>query len=214
MTHGDEQGLVLPPKVAAKQVVLVPVGPWKKKPEIIETLVKIKNDLRDKGIRVILDDSDNSPGYKFNEWELKGVPMRIEFGPRDLKNEQVMLKMRDLSEKESVSLDKLMSYIPEALDSMQSRLLKTARKNREQNEYTDINTLDELKQHIESTKKEGKLPGFVLAGWDGDPETEEKIKEETGFTTRNIPFEAPVKKETCIVTGKPAKHTVWLARAY
>lgn len=214
MTHGDEQGLVLPPKVAAKQVVLMPVGPWKKNTEIIETLTKIENDLKDKGIRVILDDSDNSPGYKFNEWELKGVPMRIEFGPRDLKNEQVMLKMRDLSEKESVPLDELMAYIPEALDAMQSRLLKTAREDRQQNEYTGIDTLDELKQHIDSTKAEGKTPGFVLAGWDGDPETEEKIKEETGFTTRNMPFEAPVKKETCIVTGKPAKHTVWLARAY
>ncbi|SFH72861.1 proline--tRNA ligase [Pisciglobus halotolerans] len=214
MTHGDEQGLVLPPKVASRQVVLVPVGPWKKNPEIMEKLSTLRDGLREKGLRVIIDDSSNSPGFKFNEWELKGVPMRIEFGPRDLKNDQVMIKMRDLSEKESVPLDDVLSYIPTALDNMQTRLLEKARENRKQHEYTHINTLDELKEHIEMKKAEGEVPGFVLAGWDGDPETEAKIKEETGFTTRNIPFDPPVKKETCIVSGKPAQYTIWLARAY
>lgn len=214
MTHGDEQGLVLPPKVAAKQIVLMPVGPWKKNPEIIETLTALKTQLTAQGFRVVLDDTDNSPGYKFNEWELKGIPMRMEFGPRDMKNNQVMVKMRDLSDKEAVSLDDIMAYVPDALDTMQTRLLETAREFRKQNEYTTIDTLDELKAHIEEKKAAGETPGFVLAGWDGELETEAKIKEETGFTTRNIPFAPPVEKETCIVTGKPAKHTVWLARAY
>lgn len=97
---------------------------------------------------------------------------------------------------------------------MQQRLLETAREFRKENEYTTIDTLDELKAHIEEKKAAGETPGFVLAGWDGELESEAKIKEETGFTTRNIPFNPPVEKQTCIVTGKPAKHTVWLARAY
>lgn len=214
MVHGDEKGLVLPPRVAAKQVILVPVGPWKKNPEIMEYLETLQSELKERDIRVSIDDSDNSPGFKFNEWELRGVPMRVEFGPRDLKNNQVMIKMRDLEEKEAVSLEEIAAYIPNALDTMQIRLLETARKNRKQHEYTHINTLDELKEHIEIKRQEGEVPGFVLAGWDGDLETEEKIKEETGFTTRNIPFNPPMEKEVCIVSGKPAMHTVWLARAY
>lgn len=214
MVHGDDQGLVLPPRVAANQVVLVPVGPWRKKPEIVERLDVLQADLRAKGLRVVLDDSDNSPGYKFNEWELKGVPLRIEFGPRDLENNQVMVKLRDVDGKEAVSLDEILDFVPNALDEMQTRLLEKARAFRSEHEYTHINTLDELKEHIESKRAAGETPGFVLAGWDGTEETEDKIKEETGFTTRNIPFAPPVEKEICIVTGKPAKHTVWLARAY
>ena len=214
MVHGDEQGLVLPPKVAANQVVLIPVGPKKKKEEIVERLEVLQKDLKAAGFRVILDDSDNSPGFKFNEWELKGVPMRVEFGPRDMENNQVMVKMRDLGEKTAVSLDDIMAFVPKALDEMQVRLLETARENRKANEYTNIDTLDELKAHIETKRAAGEVPGFVLAGWDGELETEAKIKEETGFTTRNMPFNPPVEKATCIVSGKPAKHTVWLARAY
>lgn len=214
MVHGDEQGLVLPPKVASRQVVLVPVGPWKKKPEIVERLEELLRDLKAQGIRAIIDDSDNSPGFKFNEWELRGVPMRIEFGPRDLENNQVMIKMRDIEGKEAISLEGITDYVENALDEMQTRLLETARKNRQMHEYTHINTLEELKQHIEEKRAARELPGFVLAGWDGELETEAKIKEETGFTTRNIPFHPSVEKESCIVSGKPAKHTVWLARSY
>ena len=214
MVHGDEQGLVLPPKVAAKQVVMMPVGPWKKNPEIIEKLEELLAQLKAQGIRAFIDDSDNSPGFKFNEWELRGVPMRIEFGPRDLKNNHAMVKMRDVDGKEAISLDELVDHIPQALDDMQKRLFQTALAERKKHEYTHINTLDELKAHIEEKHEANELAGFVLAGWDGTDESEAKIKEETGFTTRNIPFNPEVKKETCIVTGKPATHTVWLARAY
>ncbi|MGY3723961.1 prolyl-tRNA synthetase [Granulicatella balaenopterae] len=214
MTHGDEQGLVLPPKVAPTQVVLLPVGPWKKKPEIVERLEELQKQLKAKGIRVTLDDSDNSPGFKFNEWELKGVPMRIEFGPRDMENNQVMTKMRDLDDKVAVSLDDIEEYVEKSLEEMQVRLLETARQMRSSHEYTNIDTLDELKAHIEEKRAAGEPAGWVLAGWDGTEESEAKIKEETGFTTRNIPFVPAVEKTTCIVTGKPAKHTVWLARAY
>lgn len=214
MTHGDEQGLVLPPRLAPTQVVLIPVGPWKKNPAIMETLETIFTNLKAKGVRVQLDDSDNSPGFKFNEWELKGVPMRIELGPRDLENNQVMTKMRDLDKKETHAIDGLESFILEQLDIMQTRLLEKARAYRSEQEYTHINTLDELKAHIEEKRAAGEVPGWVLIGWDGTKETEALIKEETGFTTRNIPFNPPVQKETCLVTGKPAQQTVWIARAY
>lgn len=214
MTHGDEQGLVLPPRIAPTQVVLIPVGPWKKNPAIMEKLDEVFGTLKAKGIRVKIDDTDNSPGYKFNEWELKGVPMRIECGPRDLENNQVMVKMRDLSEKQAMSFDDLLDTVDFALEAMQKRLLETARQHRTVQEYTHIETLDELKVHIETKKAQGEVPGWVLIGWDGSEETEAKIKEETGFTTRNIPFNPPMTKTTCLVSGKPAKHTVWIARAY
>lgn len=214
MVHGDNQGLVLPPRIAPTQVVLIPVGPWKKNPAIIEKLDDILGQLKAKGVRVKLDDSDNSPGFKFNEWELKGVPMRVECGPRDLENQQVMTKMRDASEKVAVEIDTLVPFILQELEKMQSRLLETARCNRHANEHTHINTLAELKQHIEEKRANGQVPGWVLIGWDGTEESEAKIKEETGFTTRNIPFNPPVQKETCLVSGKPAKHTLWIARAY
>ncbi|WP_251866339.1 proline--tRNA ligase [Enterococcus malodoratus] len=214
MVHGDEQGLVLPPKVAPTQVILVPVGPWQKKPEILDRLKELKAALAAKDLRVRIDTTDNTPGYKFNEWELKGAALRVEFGPRDLENNQAVIKMRDLDEKESVSLDGIEDHIVEQLGVMQKRLFTSAQKRYEENEHTDIETLDELKAHIEKSKEAGETPGFVLIGWDGTEETEAKIKEETGFTTRNIPFNPPVEKTVDIVTGKPAKHTVWIARAY
>lgn len=214
MTHGDEKGLVLPPRIAPTQVVLIPVGPWKKNPAIMEKLNELFVALKSRGVRVVVDNSDNSPGFKFNEWELRGVPMRIECGPRDLENNQVMTKMRDLEDKVAVSFDDIVETVDRELAAMQTRLLESARAYRSANEHTHINTLDELKAHIEKKKANGDIPGWVLIGWDGSEETEKQIKEETGFTTRNIPFNPPVEKTTCLVTGKPAKHTVWIARAY
>ena len=161
-----------------------------------------------------LDDTDNSPGYKFNEWELKGACLRIECGPRDLENGHVMVKARDLSEKEAVKFEDLSDYVKTQLAEMPKRLLEAARERNRENEHFDIDTLDELKAHIERCKEEDKVTGFVLIGWDGTEETEAKIKEETGFTTRNIPFAPPMEKSVDIVSGKPAKHTVWIARAY
>lgn len=215
MVHSDDQGLVLPPRMAPQQVVMIPVGPWQKNPEIMETLEKINAELRQRGFRTVIDDSDNRPGFKFNEWELRGAPLRIEIGPRDLENQKAIIKMRDLEDKEEVALDQVVERVVEALDEMQVRLLEKARAFNEANIYTNIETLEELEAHIESKRAEGEYPGWVLAGWDGTEETEALIKERTGFTTRNIPFEGMVEpKSTCIVTGKPAKVTVWLARAY
>lgn len=214
MVHGDEQGLVFPPKIAPTQVVLLPVGPWKKNPAILEKLREIKAELAARGLRVKLDDSDNSPGFKFNEWELKGAAMRIECGPRDLENGHVMVKMRDVDGKEAIDFDRLYDHVEAALADMQVRLLENARARYRENEHYDIETLDDLKAHIERSKESGTVPGFVLIGWDGSEETEAKIKEETGFTTRNIPFNPPMEKTVDIISGKPAKHTVWIARAY
>lgn len=215
MMHGDDQGLIIPPAVAPRQVVLMPVGPWKKNPEILEKLKELQHQLHEAGVRTVLDDSDQSPGFKFNEWEMRGVPLRIEFGPRDLENGTVVLKARDSDDKHFVEIDSLVPAVEEELKAMQARLFERAKKMNEQHIYTDIDTLDELKEHIEEKRAAGERPGWVLAGWDGTEESEAKIQEETGFTTRHIPFEGMVEpKEKCIATGKPAKHTVWIARAY
>ncbi len=214
MTHGDDNGLVFPPTVAPTQIVMMPVGPWKKNPAIMEKLDELFKEFKAAGYRVRMDDSDNSPGYKFNEWELKGACLRIECGPRDLENGHVMVKIRDLSDKTAVPFDELADYVKEQLAIMPHRLLEAARARNKENEHFDIDTLAQLKAHIETCKQDGRPTGFVLIGWDGSEETEAKIKEEIGFTTRNIPFEAPMEKTVDIISGKPAKHTVWIARAY
>ncbi|XJS10867.1 proline--tRNA ligase [Aerococcaceae bacterium WGS1372] len=215
MTHGDDQGLVLPPAVAPQQVVFIPVGPWQKNPAILDKVYELNAELASRNIRTVIDASDNRPGFKFNEWELRGAPLRVELGPRDLENNKVIVKARDLDDKVDVSFDDFADYIVKALDDMQVRLLESARERNAKEIYTHINTLDELEAHIEAKKEAGENPGWVLAGWDGTEESEALIQERTGFTTRNIPFEGMVeKKDVCIVTGKPAKETVWLARAY
>lgn len=217
MTHGDDSGLVLPPKVAPQQVVIIPVGPKKKLDVVMEKVDELYAELKAAGIRTVVDDSDNSPGYKFNEWELRGVPVRIEVGPRDIDNNQVVLKARDADEKQFVSLadTPLVDTVQAELTAMQTRLFNSAVDMNASHIYTNINTLDELSAHIEAQREAGEVPGWVLAGWDGTEESEAKIKEATGFTTRNIPFAGQYEeKTTCIVTGAPAKHTVWLARAY
>ncbi len=214
MVHGDEQGLVLPPRVAPTQVVLIPVGPWKKNPAIMEKLDEIYAELKSKGIRVRLDDSDQSPGYKFNEYELKGVPVRLELGPRDLENDQALMKARDGGEKVAVDLAGVVAAIEQELETMQTRLLENARKFRDENSHMNVDTLDELKKHIEDSATNETIPGWILAGWCGDDECEEHVKNETKFTTRNIPFDPPAEKSTCINCGKESKHTVWFARSY
>ncbi len=214
MTHGDEKGLIFPPTVAPTQIVMMPVGPWRKNPAVMEKLKVLFTDFKEKGYRVRMDDSDNTPGYKFNEWELKGACVRIECGPRDIENGHVMVKIRDVEGKEKVPFAELDAYITDQLKAMTPRLLEKAKARNKANEHFDIDTLADLKTHIKTCQKENRPTGFVLIGWDGTEATEAKIKEETGFTTRNIPFEAPTEKAVDIVSGKPAKYTVWIARAY
>lgn len=214
MVHGDEQGLVLPPRIAPTQVVLIPVGPWKKNPEIMEKLDEVFATLKAKDIRVRLDDSNQSPGFKFNEWELKGVPIRVELGPRDLEKNQALIKARDEDDKVSVDLSTITNHIEEALQTMQTRLLEKARVFRDKHSHTHVDTLEQLTDHISKSAENGEIPGWILAGWCGDDACEENVKVETKFTTRNIPFNPPAQKSTCINCGKEAKHTVWFGRAY
>ncbi|MCM3744482.1 proline--tRNA ligase [Sporosarcina luteola] len=214
MVHGDEQGLVLPPRIAPTQVVLIPVGPWKKNPAIMEKLDEVFAELKAKGIRVRLDDSDQSPGFKFNEWELKGVPVRVELGPRDLENNQALMKARDEDEKVAIDLASIVESIEQELQTMQTRLLEKARAFRAEHSHTHIDTMEDLTKHIADSAEKGEIPGWILAGWCGEDACEEQVKDETMFTTRNIPFNPPAEKSTCINCGKEAKHTVWFARAY
>ncbi|AMB99385.1 proline--tRNA ligase [Aerococcus urinaehominis] len=214
MTHGDEKGCVFPPKMAPIQIALIPAGNIKKNPQVLEKLREIEAELKAAGYTTELDDSNNSAGYKFNEAEVKGIPLRVEFGPRDMENNQCMIKMRDLDDKESVALDDLLDVVADRMDKMQTRLFEKADQFRKENEHYDIDTMAELEAHLAKCEESGQRPGWILAGWDGTEASEEAIKEATGFTTRNMPFEPAVKKETCIYSGKPAKYTVWLARAY
>lgn len=210
MTHSDDQGLVLPPKLAPYQVVIVPI--YRKGEEMEMTIAKgkeIKADLERVGIRVKLDDRDTQkPGFKFSEWELKGVPLRIAIGPRDLKNKTVELARRDTLTKEFTPMEGLQDKVLNLLDEIQDSLFERALQFREENTY-EADTWDEFKDIIENKG------GFVMAHWDGTSETENKIKEETKATIRSIPLDYDSSKEgKCILTGKPSKGRVVFAKAY
>ncbi len=210
MTHSDDQGLVLPPKLAPYQVVIVPI--YRKGEEMEMTIAKgkeIKAELERVGIRVKLDDRDTQkPGFKFAEWELKGVPLRIAIGPRDLQNNTVELARRDTLTKEFTPMEGLHNKVLDLLDEIQDSLYNRALKFRDENTY-EANTWDEFKDIIENKG------GFVMAHWDGTSETENKIKEETKATIRSIPLDYDQSEEgKCIYTGKPSKGRVVFAKAY
>ena len=210
MTHSDDQGLVLPPKLAPFQVVIVPI--YRKGEEMEMTIAKgkkIKAELERVGIRVKLDDRDTQkPGYKFAEWELKGVPLRLAIGPRDLKNNTVELARRDTLTKEFTPMEGLHDKILDLLDEIQDSLYNRALKFRNENTH-EANTWDEFKDII---KNKG---GFVLAHWDGTSETENKIKDETKASIRSIPLDYDESEEgKCIFTGNPSKGRVVFAKAY
>ena len=209
MAHSDDEGLVLPPKLAPIQVVIVPIfkndGQLAAISEKIQPLVK---DLKAKGISVKFDTKEgNTPGWKFAEYELKGVPVRIAIGPRDLENGTVELARRDTKEKKTLPLDGLAEYIAALLDEMQNSIFQKAETLR-QNLTTLVDSYEEFKQVLD-----GKT-GFILAHWDGTPETEERIKQETKATIRCIPLDAGPEAGKCIVTGKPSQRRVLFARAY
>jgi len=209
MAHSDDNGLVLPPKLAPIQVVIVPI--YKKEEEriaISEKANEIKKKLEAKGISVKFDDRDTQkPGYKFAEWELKGVPVRLAIGPRDLENNQVELARRDTLQKSSVSQDDLDQTIVEILDDIQANIYKKAFDFRAE-KTTNVDSWDEFKRLLD------EKGGFLLAHWDGTPETEEKIKEETKATIRCIPFDQVAEDGVCIYSGKPSKGRVIFARSY
>ena len=208
MTHSDDNGLVLPPKLAPIQVVIVPIY---KNDEglkaISEKVLPIVDELRAKGVSVKYDDADNKrPGFKFADYEVKGVPVRLAIGQRDLEQGTVELMRRDTLEKETVPLEGIAGRVVNELDLIQKALFDRALEFRKAHTYV-CDSYDEFKNRID----EG---GFFLCHWDGTPETEEKIKADTKATIRCIPFEGDETPGTCMVTGKPSKRRVIIAKAY
>lgn len=209
MTHSDDEGLIVPPKLAPTHVVIVPIHRTEEELQLInETVTKISTDLKALGIRVKYDNDDQKrPGWKFAEYEAKGVPVRLAIGPRDLANGVVELARRDTKEKSTVSLDGISTYIDNLLKEIQSNLLERAKQFRTEKTFK-VDTYEEFKTRLE---KDG---GFYLAHWDGTKETEEKIKQETKATIRCIPLEREEEKGVCMVTGKPSAGRVVFAKAY
>jgi prolyl-tRNA synthetase len=209
MAHSDNNGLVLPPKLAPIHVVIIPI--YKNTDQLNAISAKaevLKKALEAKGLTVKYDDSDTQkPGWKFAEYELKGVPVRLAIGPRDLENKTVEVARRDTLTKESVSTDGIDDYVISLLDKIQQNIYKKALEFRNKNTFA-VNTWDEFKSIMENKG------GFVLAHWDGTAETELKIKEETKATIRCIPFNAPEEKGKCIYSGKPSERRVIFAVAY
>lgn len=207
MTHSDDNGLVLPPKLAPIQVVIIPLGKGEQIAAVSEKLQPVIEELKKKGISVKFDDSDNKrPGFKFADYELKGVPVRLVMGARDLENGSIEIMRRDTLEKESVPFEGIADRVEALLDDIQKNIFEKARKFRDEHVYVCEN-YEEFKEKV----KEG---GFFLCHWDGTEETEAKIKEETQATIRCVPFAYDQTSGTDMVSGKPAKHRVIIARAY
>lgn len=204
MTHGDNNGLVLPPAVAPVQVVIVPIATHK--PGVTEKAQELYEKLR-KFCRVQIDTSDNSPGWKFAQYEMKGVPLRLEIGPKDMEKNQCVLVRRDNREKSFVSLDALEAEIPAHLEKVRKGLYDAAYARRESMTYTAA-TLEEIKQ-IAAEK-----PGFIKAMWCGERACEDRLKEEAGVTSRCIPFEQETISDVCPCCGKPAKQMLYWGKAY
>ncbi|HOE38132.1 MAG TPA: proline--tRNA ligase [Bacteroidales bacterium] len=209
MAHSDNNGLVLPPKLAPIQVVIVPIYKNKEELEkISERVHDLCKTLKTKGISYKFDDRDSQrPGFKFAEWELKGVPIRLVIGPKDYENNTWEVARRDTFKKEIISNDKLLEHIDFLLEDIQKSIYEKALKFREDNTYR-VDDYEEFKRILEET------PGFIEAHWDGTRETEEKIKEETKATIRFIPFEPKLEEGKCIYSGKPSKFRVIFARSY
>ena len=202
MTHGDERGLVLPPVVAPIQCVIVPIA--QKKPGVIDACEALMAKLEEAGIRVTLDKTDNSPGWKFNEWEMKGVPVRIELGPRDIEAGKMLCARRDTLEKVEMPLDNAVDSVKELLASVQKGLLEKARAHRD-NRIVYADDMAGILAGVEAGN-------FVKAGWCGCRDCEDKIKEETAATARV--YAEGETRETCAVCGKKAEHVIVFARAY
>lgn len=205
MVHGDDNGLVLPPKVAPIQVVIVPIA--QHKPGVLEKAAELKQRLEET-FRVKLDDSDNSAGWKFSEYEMKGVPLRLEIGPKDIEKNQCVLVRRDNREKIFVSLDHLEEEIEKALQAVHDGIYEKALQNLKEKTHVAHN-------HEEFLDIAKNQPGFIKAMWCGDSACEDQLKEETGgVKSRCIPFEEEHLGDTCVCCGKPAKHMVYWGKQY
>lgn len=204
MTHGDNNGLVMPPRVAPVQVVVLPIAMHKE--GVLEKAQALAERLS-KFCRVKLDDSDNSAGWKFAEYEMKGVPLRLEIGPKDIENNQCVLVRRDNREKSFVSLDELETKIPELLDAVHQGLYEKALARREEMTYS-VTTFEAMKENA------AVRPGFIKAMWCGSPACEDKLKDEAGVTSRCIPEEQEKISESCVCCGKPATLMLYWGKAY
>ena len=209
MTHSDDEGLVLPPRIAPLQVVIVPIFKGEEQKALLdEKIHAMVASFKAAGIRVKYDDSDNQrPGWKFAEYELKGVPVRIAVGPRDLENNQVEIARRDTKEKTTVSMEGITETVTQLLADIQSNLFNRAKKYRDEH-ITKVDTWEDFIAVLDTKA------GFVSAHWDGTPETEEKIKEMTKATIRCIPLNNEQEAGVCILTGNPSIQRVLFARAY
>ena len=205
MVHGDNSGLVLPPKVAPTQVVIIPIQ--QRKEGVLEKADEMFAALKAAGVRVKVDDTDKSPGFKFAEQEMRGIPIRIECGPKDIENGQAVICRRDTREKYTVTFDELVEKVQEILETIQKDMLERARKHRDSHTYV-ATTLDEMKEIAENK------PGFIKAMWCGNQECEDKLKEVVGVTSRCIPFNQEHLADTCVCCGKPATKMVYWGKAY
>jgi prolyl-tRNA synthetase len=204
MTHGDDNGLVLTPAVAPIQLIVVPIASHKE--GVIEKANQVTDRLK-KVCRAKIDVSDNSPGWKFAEYEMKGVPLRLEIGPRDIENNQCVLVRRDNGEKTVVSLDELETIVPQMLEKVRDGLYNKALANRTENTFV-ATTMEEMIDIADNK------PGFIKAMWCEDRACEEALKEKAGVSSRCMPFEQEVLSDKCICCGKPAKKMVYWGKAY
>ncbi len=207
MVHGDDRGLKIPPRISTYQAVIVPILTKKDREKVLQSVRELADQLKDV-VRVKLDDREEySPGWKYNDWEMRGVPVRIEVGPRDLEQGKVVVVRRDSGEKISVNRDELAAYLPRLMEEIQNDMLKKALEFRKANtnrgsDYAEFEKIMETER------------GLYLAPWCGDAECEEKVKDDTRATIRCIPFDQGAEGETCLVCDKKAEHSVYFARAY
>lgn len=206
MTHGDDNGLVLPPAVAPVQAVIIPIA--QHKDGVLDKANELKERLEKAGVRVKLDDSENSPGWKFAEYEMKGVPVRVEIGPKDIENNQCVVATRHNGEKSVVSLENLEEAVAQKMVEVHDGLYQKALENRENKTYS-CTTMDEIIKALEE-----KGDGFVKAMWCGEEACEDEVKEKTGVGSRCIPFEQENLSDKCVCCGKPAKCMVYWGKAY
>jgi len=209
MAHSDNNGLVIPPKLAPLQVVIIPI--YKSAEQLVkidEKAKTIKSELEKSGLTVKYDNRDtNKPGWKFAEYELKGVPVRIAIGPRDIENDTIEIARRDTLEKSVIPVKNITQHIHQLLIDIQKNIYDRAIQFRKENTFT-VDSWSDFKDVLD------EKGGFIMAHWDGSPETEEKIKDETKATIRCIPFNAEVEEGKCIYSGKPSKRRVLFARSY
>jgi prolyl-tRNA synthetase len=207
MTHGDDSGLVLPPRIAPFQVVIVPIGRDNWREAVLPKAQEIQQQLRSAGIRVTLDERDERPGWKFSEWEMRGVPLRVEIGPKDIEKSSVLVARRDTREKQSLPMAGLGDHLKRLLDEVQKSLFERARQFRDERTQR-VDTYDAFTQLMDGR------PGFVIAPWCGSVDCEAQIKADTQATIRNMPLDGSAPAKPCVRCDRPAAAEAWFAKAY